>query len=388
MTPYLFILGRTPALARREVLSFFPNTELLDEHIVRVEGDIDVIHWINTLGGTVKIAEVVGEEISPSAETLSSYLLASNHRHSISFGLSVFGKNNFPKDIRAQVKSALERLGIAARYVVSRNTSDLSSVVVQKQGLLELILVWTGTSYSIACTKAVQPFEQWSNRDYGRPYADPKAGMLPPKVARMVVNLARRFLPSTMNDEPRTLLDPFCGMGTILGEALLGKWSVIGLDQSHEAIRKAKANLEWLIKQNQGLSGSMVQLLSADATRVSEKISRNSIDAVVTEPYMGTTKVSEKRQLRSLWKIKSIQNLIKGLDKLYIGCLREWHTILKVGGVVVIAMPSFRIGDEELFVKTVVDRCENLGYTLLDGPIEYSRPQAVVRRNFYVLRKN
>ena len=38
-------------------------------------------------------------------------------------------------------------------------------------------------------------------------------------------------------------------------------------------------------------------------------------------------------------------------------------------------------------MKNVVDRCEMLGYTTKAGPIEYSRPQAKVRREFYIFEK-
>ena len=87
-------------------------------------------------------------------------------------------------------------------------------------------------------------------------------------------------------------------------------------------------------------------------------------------------------------QLETIRNTMKGLEKLYIGCLKDWHKVLKPDGRVVMAIPAFHIGDKMLYVKNVVDRCENFGYTKLVGPIEYSRPQAVVRREFFVFRKN
>ena len=83
-----------------------------------------------------------------------------------------------------------------------------------------------------------------------------------------------------------------------------------------------------------------------------------------------------------------VKNILKGLEKLYIGSLREWTNILKPGGKVVIAMPAYDIQRVVVRVKNVVDRCESLGYTLITGPIEYSRPHAVVRREFYIFQKN
>ena len=78
---------------------------------------------------------------------------------------------------------------------------------------------------------------------------------------------------------------------------------------------------------------------------------------------------------------------MKGLEKLYIGCLRDWHAILKPKGKIVIALPKYSIHNKTYFVKKVIDSCEMLGYTTIVGPIEYSRPQAVVRREFYIFQK-
>ena len=80
---------------------------------------------------------------------------------------------------------------------------------------------------------------------------------------------------------------------------------------------------------------------------------------------------------------KEIKNAVKGLEKLYIGCLREWHALLKPHGVVVMALPDIVLANTKYSVKNVIDRCETLGYTTEQGPLPYSRPNAVVRRMFY-----
>src|SRR5205823_3602162 len=87
---------------------------------------------------------------------------------------------------------------------------------------------------------AVQPFEQFSARDFGRPGRDDLSGMLPPKLAIIMINLAA-------NDTISVLLDPFCGSGTILSEALLlGYKNLIGSDISEKAVADTKTNLDWI----------------------------------------------------------------------------------------------------------------------------------------------
>jgi len=95
-------------------------------------------------------------------------------------------------------------------------------------------------------------------------------------------------------------------------------------------------------------------------------------------PKLGLGKITDKKEIR---------NAIKGLEKLYIGCLRDWLDLLKQDGVIVIALPEIIQGNTKYYVKSIIDSCETLGYTMTSGPLPYSRPQAVVRRLFYIFRK-
>ena len=52
-----------------------------------------------------------------------------------------------------------------------------------------------------------------------------------------------------------------------------------------------------------------------------------------------------------------------------------------------IALPQYEFNGKTYFVKKVIDMCENLGYTIQAGPIEYGRPAATVKRLFYLFHK-
>ena len=406
MNEHLFVLGRTPQLALLELQMFFPSATLISPHVVQVaeeaiEGEGKTPQeLIDALGGTVKIAGVRTHASSLDAESVAQLLLTEPSGHLV-FGISkAEGEQPVPSKFLATVKELLQQKGRQARFIAAQHGASLSSVVVSKQRPVELVVVETTGGIVLSKTIAVQNADMWNMRDYGRPFADPKAGMLPPKVARMAVNIALGDKPRTMNDEPRTLLDPFCGMGTILAEGLLAGWRVLGSDQAPDVVEKAKKNLGWLTRRDpvtsqdvkrQGETLSDWRLFVSDATHVSEHLPSESVDAIVTEPFMGSTRLGGNNPIRPITQsdqLKTIKNTIKGLEKLYLGCLKDWRNILKPGGKVVMAIPGFHIGDKMLYVKNVVDRCENFGYTKLVGPIEYSRPQAVVRREFFVFRKN
>ncbi|MBI4066176.1 hypothetical protein HY411_00515, partial [Candidatus Gottesmanbacteria bacterium] len=193
MSAWLFIFGRT------HELSFHELAALVHSPITRITSDVaraqdlheEIVpeEFINRVGGTVKIAREKGRIQTVTAEAMLPFL--KDEGKQLTFGVSLYGgAGNVDTDLLNRVKEILAGRGIRARYVVPHEGNILSSVVITKQHVRELILVASDRGHIVGETVAVQDFEAWNTRDYGRPYADPKAGMLPPKVARMAVNLA------------------------------------------------------------------------------------------------------------------------------------------------------------------------------------------------------
>lgn len=383
--PYLFFLGRSEDLSTAELSVFFPNAKRLSDTMYQVEEStvsynkqtLPIAESIKFLGGTVKIAEIISTVSDLEPLTLAKYL-SDDLQTKITFGFSSY--EGVPKISQAncsEVKDLLEQQGRKVRFVLPSEHNIVSSVAVAKQHVLEINIIKVQSGYLLAKTIGIQEFEEWANRDYGRPAYDSKKGMLPPKVSRMAVNIA-----IGADATGKTILDPFCGMGTIPGEAILRGAIAMGSDTAKEAIDKAKKNSVWLRSSNPNLPP--ITYFVADATHVSQMVRSGTIDAIVTEPFMGSPKLGEGK----ITDKKDIKNAIKGLEKLYIGCLREWAPLLKPGGIVMIALPEIVVANTVYPVKSVIDSCETLGYTKQLGPLSYSRPQAVVRRMFYLFRRN
>ncbi len=361
MRDYLFIFGRTPALSRLELTTFFPQRAFVNTSVALVRQERDPMEIMRTLGGTVKIVEILGRIPSISTRLLAGYISGQT------FGISVYQGEKISRQFLEEIK----RLRPGSRFIEARDGGALSSVVVEKGGVFDLVIVKDADKYFVGKTVAVQPFEEWNKRDYQRPFVDPARGMLPPKVARMIVNIAGV-------GKGRVLLDPFCGMGTIVGEAVMMGWTAIGTDQSPEVITQAMANLVWLRREYPALTLGTASFFAADATHVSTVVTAGSVDAIVTEPFMGSQKTASAADTK---------NILRGLEKLYLGCLKQWRHVLKPQGKIIMALPQYHVLGKTYTVKTVIDRCETLGYTTLAGPIEYSRPQAKVRREFYIFQK-
>ena len=84
----------------------------------------------------------------------------------------------------------------------------------------------------------------------------------------------------------KVLLDPFCGVGTILQEALLEKAKVVGVDVNPWCVKAANENLEW-IKREYSLKDPDFRVVQGDVGRLAQKIGQETVDCIVTEPDLG-----------------------------------------------------------------------------------------------------
>lgn len=107
-------------------------------------------------------------------------------------------------------------------------------------------------------------------RDREAPHADPIRGMLPPQLARSLVNLA------THGDRTLTVVDPFCGEGRVLMEAHVLGYQITGGDIDPKAVTATKENLAWLGCQANPWQGDAAQVSAVPAPYV-----------VATEPFLG-----------------------------------------------------------------------------------------------------
>jgi len=233
-----------------------------------------------------------------------------------------------------EIKKHLKNQGISCRWVVSRE-KNLSSVVVEQNKLIfkgiEIVLIGEKEKISIGKTLAVQPFKELSFRDYGRPGRDDYSGMLPPKLAQIMINLAVPPLLARRGVGGEVILDPFCGSGTILTEAMLmGYKNLIGSDISPKAITDTKKNITW-IKEKFAICDVRYAIYNKNVLELSQTIKPRSINAIITEPYLGPQR----------GKI-DIKKTIPELEQLYTKSLQEFSKILKPNGRIVMIWPVFQ----------------------------------------------
>lgn len=368
---YLFVFGNTPDLAKAELEAVLlclglPYQQVISEgkaYILETEKELSP-EIFERLGGTVKVGVIIDNtDFSEFTGT------------KLEFGVSFLGAidNTAWKQIYVldkQIKEQLALRGVKARFVLPvKGETELSSVVVAKQKLTEISVYFDLSGNSrFSKTIWVQNFEDWGKRDYGRPQVEAHVGMMPPKVAREMINLANfKF---EIRNLKFSVLDPFCGVGTILAEALVLGFEVVGSDLDQKQVDRTKENLRWL-SSVYNIQPSNYKLSVGDAREIPQKVGK--VDAIITEPDLGPNGTN--------LRYENAQT-INRLEKLYLECFSDWKKNLKPHGKVVIALPSF--GENSALVKNVIDNAEHIGYILLSGPYIYARPQAKVKRNICV----
>ncbi len=358
------LLGAHPDLSIAEITTLTQASPSWQAGQIAIFDDVEtnVEQLQHRLGGTQKLGAIIGTVTTTDVDELTAFLVSDLVNEipegKLNFGLSVYGEGQRLLDVREatrnlglEMKTHLKEANRSARYVISREAT-LSSVVVMKNGLLtkgaEYVLIVRESDIAIGRTVAVQNVDDWSHRDFDRPRRNAKQGMLPPKLARMMVNL------TGLDGHGKTILDPFCGSGTVLMEAgLVGFSKVAGGDINAVAISDTHINQEWLEKQGMQ-TGELVTYIG-QAKDVAQYLPQQFADAIVTETYLGRPRHGTESE-------RDIEEAIAYLSTLYEESFAALKNILKPGGVVVIAAPVHFVNEKPFYVP-VTDILQKLGYT-------------------------
>ena len=396
-----FILGREPELSLAEIVQVLNSRgqqfQLQTWSEQMAIFDMPSQDFFSKLGGSIKVGEVEEYKQSEILEIIEEKIRAAiEPGRRLTFGISVypvsdkisrkdlFSEQKEIAEFAYQLKQHLKIEKVSARFVTSQQ-SQLSSVVVKKNHLLEdggvEVLVGIGENrVYIGTTESVQDFEDFSKRDFGRPARDNYSGMLPPKLARMMINIS-----GVDTDASTTLLDPFCGSGTVLQEgALLGVSKIIGSDISDKAVKDSQTNIDWL-KENYEITAK-ISIDQIDVKDLSSRISENSVDIIAAEPFLG-------EPIRGKLSKQEIQERNKSLANNYEIALNQFEKVLKEDGRAVIVIPF--IDDERVPLPKNMKKNWEIVEPLreiaqiesLRGGFDYQRPGQSLGREIMILRK-
>lgn len=375
---YLFILGREPHLSLAELEALFSSAkvERLAPNLAIVSSDTEPN--LARIGGSIKCARILEEK-------LTNYLFALP-AGKITLGFSDYSAKASAKStwkLAMKYKSLLIRHGRSVRLVPNKDSAVISSAAAHhnrlgnKDNHVEIIIY---NNY-VATSIGAQNITAYAHRDQARPARDAFVGMLPPKLAQILVNLA------TAGAKTGTLLDPFCGTGVVLQEAMLDQYSVYGTDLSDKMIDYSKRNLTWLVDKTPRLQKTTAPKFFVevgDATK--HQWTLTSVDFVASEIYLGQPLSAPPAEIK-------LKALVSDAKTLLFAFLRNISPQLPSGATLALAIPAWLRPNGHYFTLDILDEIQKLDYNTTKykyaapSDLLYHRENQIVARQIIVLRK-
>lgn len=363
---HIAILGRQPELGLVELESILGAESITPFGVAALLAQsVD----ISRLGSTIKLGRIINQQPFKTLDDIEinlDSLPAATGK--LNFGVSYYGGKLSEARLQSfglTLKKRLQSRG-SVRLVptsgLELNAAQLKYNQIPSKGF-ELLIIINGGQAVVALTEQFQDIDWYSLRDYGRPARSAVVGMLPPKLAQVMVNSVGF----------KSIFDPFCGTGVVLQEALLMGRGAAGSDLSPEMIQATQTNLEWLKQKVPSIPDWSTNL--ADA----RKVQIPSGSAVVSEGYLGPNLNPGQTIAQS--------EVIK-LSELYLDILKNFASQQQTGDEITICAPTW--GNQKL---PVIDQLPDLGYTLKvfkhadSRRLIYLRPGQSVGRQLLILTR-
>jgi tRNA G10 N-methylase Trm11 len=408
----LMVLGRQPALGLAELESLYGGSKLTPVGNKAVVVDVDpCLLAFDRLGGSLKFCKLLTALDTVEWKQIEKFLVQVSPDHSktmpegkMRLGVSAIGFDTELKQLHAiglSLKKAIKKTGRNVRYVPNKelelNTAQILHNQLTGPTGWELILIREGQKTIVAQTVKAQDIEAYSKRDRERPKRDARVGMLPPKLAQIIVNLAVGKIPEdkleSICDIPanqpiplpfldKKILDPFCGTGVIIQEAMLMGYGIYGTDLDKRMVDYSKENAQWL-REHFPANDEGSKFESADATHYNWPA---EYDFIASEVYLGRPFTSAPTPEILAQTMAECNLIIKKF-------LQNIHSQVKPGFRMCIAVPAWQTKPNELKYLPLIDQIEDLGYNrssfehLGDEDLVYYRPNQYVARQLLVITR-
>jgi SAM-dependent methyltransferase len=391
----IFILGRQPAIGRAELESLFGGEHLepLGDHAMACDFPPEDVPF-DRIGGSIRLAKPIGDfdtanwpQVAQTTIKLFPNLLDKLPLEGkIKLGLSTFGMSVNERHLLRtglELKKACKAAGRSVRVVPNAEPALNTAQVLHNQLTgelgIELLFIRNGKQTYLAQTLRIQDIDAYAARDRGRPKRDAFVGMLPPKLAQTIVNLGTGTQPAATD---AIVLDPFCGTGVVLQEALLMGYGAYGTDLEPRMVDYSRQNLEWLATRGTEHATS-VELEVGDATTHQWS---HPFSIVAGETYLG-------RPLSNWPNPEKLQEIIGTCNVILQKFLVNLAGQIPSGTRLCLAMPAWVAPNGRIYHLSLLDSLEVMGYNRVrflwaqEQEMVYRRPDQLVARELVVITR-
>lgn len=385
MHQYAAILGHQSHLSLAELAATIPGfaLESIEQKVVVLFSSSHPLSQdtIDLLGGTILLAErVTTADVSMADIPKIMANEVEGVKKKVTFGLRCYG---IP---RPQVKTAyikgkqiMKDQKRPCRYVGNEKKAAATALLHSAQILngkkgVEIFIVQVKDKLWVGKTIAAQDIDAYTWRDMEKPVRDTTVGLLPPKLAQIMLNLGASMVRTPpdpkrkkLKKEVYTVLDPFCGTGVIPIECLLRGWNILASDVASKAVSGTQTNLDWIRKEKKILKKDVTESVSKhDAEKPFTH--KTLPDIVVTETSLGPN-LERSANSRDATKMRNDN------EKLQAAFLKNAAETLP-GVPLVCTWPFWKIKGEAIHLEKIWKVLDDIGYeAILPDGIEADNPE-------------
>ncbi len=307
-------------------------------------------------------------DMGPLVELIESFV---EERSNVSLSAYDVGEDDYEELVRSMLDGLRGKGLKKVRLLRPRGNELLSEDVLSREAVDVVAFPYHG-GFALGPTTWVPDSASMRQRGTRRPAPHPDIA-LSPRLARTLVNLAGLTA-------GQTVLDPFCGSGTILLEAYAKSLRCLGLDSSASRVQEARENLHWYVG---GVTDRGYDIRKGDARELSRMLRGTKVDAVVTEPLL-------LPRLDARPKTSTAQAMIESSASVYNDALASMAESVHPEGRIVVVVPVIQTMDGDEVTMTLDGRRLGLRF-YQPGPVGFEYPVRLsfestrwVRRAVYV----
>ncbi len=352
-----FILGRNPELSRAEVLEFLKTRNrrhkeiLFEENFLIIETNEGEKFNIQEFGGVMWLGEITSEGTNEQLKKhIEQEIIPADK-----FSYAIFGnqdpqilKNKFKeRKKKATIKHGRQQIQFQDGTKHELPNADFYIFYHEHKGV-----IYFGTASQDYDDRGVK------KRDMQKP-ARRESLAISPRLSKILINVS--------GAKPQELLlDPFCGIGGILQEALVKKINVYGIDKDKSATINAIQNLEWLTSEWNIKNKYTIKNYD------SRKAPDLQFAAIATETPLG-------KVLRKKPNDNEAKQIIQNFEAYIIPILKRLKLTKKPKAKIAITFPTIKTLHAD--AEKIANKC---GLKIYISPILESRPSQFISRDIVV----
>jgi SAM-dependent methyltransferase len=328
-------------------------------------GELSGVHKAAPIVSTLESTESLPGEL---IDLMLSYL---KDKSNVALSGYDVGEDDY-EDLVRSILDGLRDAGLKKVRLLRPKGNELLSESVLSREAFDVVAFPYHGGFALGPTAWVPDSASMRRRGTSKP-APHSDIALSPRLARTLVNLAGL-------QPGQTVLDPFCGSGTILTEAHGMSMRCLGLDSSASRVQEARENLHWSVG---GVTDRGYDIRKGDARDLPRMLRGTKVDAIVTEPLL-------LPRLDARPKTSTAQAMLQESAGVYNDALASMADVVHPEGRIVIVVPVVQTMDGDEVTLTLEGR--RLGLRLYQpGPVGFEYPVRLsfestrwIRRAVYV----